>query len=266
MANTPASATGAAQQRERTAAPGPQPALPGRHPAQGRAQGQATPPLTDSRQLWAKIPPAEHYRRLLALDNDEAWQHLGDLIWLRVKHSPYMATIQRRGGSVEDQVHDLLLHVLRKIRRNALNLDDPRCFYGLLKVMVDNYLINQVRKKMVEDAAVSWDQLLTENRLTPGGKADCDQPLAILMQQTIWRIITEEVKFSKVPEHRMAVVLALQMKMGLNGLRDNQELADHLAQYLGREVTYNELGGWLHSGMQKVRQHLVNAGITSPES
>ncbi len=227
-------------------------------PADDR-QAVGRPFPVNSKALWAKMSPGEHYRRLLQMDDYEAWQHLGDLIWVRLKGNPRIFKIlQRGGGTVEDQVRSIMEHILRKIRKGGLHLDDPEKFYGLLKVIIVNFLRSILREHWIEDDVLSWEQMLTEQpSIMTSGLAN---PEDILLDQEIWQTVLSEASI-KDARHRRAVELSLKMKLGMISIVNNTELARQLSDELGESVSYAQAAAWIHSGMIQLRHYLNQKGF-----
>lgn len=221
-------------------------------------QADGRPFPINSKALWAMMSPGDHYRRLLRMDDFEAWQHLGDLIWVRIKANPRMYRILRRGGgTIEDQVRSIMEHILHKIRTGGLHLDDPEKFYGLLKVIIVNFLASVLREHWIEDDVLSWDQMVTEQ---PSIETATVNPEDLLLEQVIWQAVLSEAPI-KDPRHRRAVELSLKMKLGMIKIKNNTELARQLEAELGVVVSYDQAAAWLYSGMATLRQYLEKKGF-----
>ncbi|MBV5340743.1 MAG: hypothetical protein J0665_14505 [Deltaproteobacteria bacterium] len=222
-------------------------------------QTDGRPFPVNSKLLWAKISPGDHYRRLLRMNDFEAWQHLGDLIWVRLKGNPRTFKIlQRGGGTVEDQVRSIMEHILRKIRMGGLHLDDPEKFYGLLKVIIVNYLRSILREHWIEDDVLSWDQIIAEQ---PSNMTSASaNPEDVLLQQEIWQTVLSEASVQDA-RHRRAVELSLKMKLGVIDIKNNSELARQLSDELGASVSYAQAAAWIHSGMIQLRSYLNQKGF-----
>ncbi len=163
----------------------------------------------NSRALWAKMTPEEHYHRLCQLDDIEAWQHLGDLIWVCIAQDPRMFKILHRGGiTIEDQVRNTLAHILGKIRDNCLHLDQPEKFYALMKKIAINLMRDVLRSEKVEDG----DNInLTSNPLSHGRQWECSTPCMLeakLITKFIWEAILTKSPIEN-PKHRRALALSV---------------------------------------------------------
>lgn len=222
-------------------------------------QADGRPFPINSKALWAKMSPGEHYRRLLQIDDFQAWQHLGDLIWVRLKGNPRIYRILRRGGgSIEDQVRSIMEHILNKIRTGGLHLDDPKKFYGLLKVIIVNFLCSALRETWIEDDVLSWDQMVTEQPSVVTSATV--NPEDALLEQVIWQAVLSEAPI-KDARHRRAVELSLKMKLGMIDIKNNSELSRQLGEELGEVVSYDQAAAWIHSGMVTLRKYLNAKGL-----
>jgi hypothetical protein len=231
-------------------------------------QADGRPIPVNSKELWAKMSPQEHYQRLFLIDDIEAWRHLGDLIWVLLKNEPRMYKILQRGGvTIEDQVRDVMTHIFKKIRGGSLHLKEPGKFYGLLKVIVLNCLRTVLRKSWVEDEVVpvELDELA---RKIPSAK---DTPQEIqekkekkllhkLLQKTIWEAVFSDAPIKNM-KHRRALELSLRMKMETISIKNGTELAERLEQEFEEHVSYEKAASWVHSGMKQLRKYFKSIGL-----
>lgn len=223
-------------------------------------QVDGRPIPVNSKALWAKMTPEEHHRRLMMLDEDiEAWQHLGDLIWVRVAHDPRIYRILRRGGvSLEDQVRSIMGHILRRIEQGSLPLREPCKFYGWLKTVIIRCLQDVLRKNWVEDDATFLDETTLAHSSTKEDSLDSLERKQL--RKTIWQAVLVDAPI-KNPKHRRALELSLQMKMGAIAIKNNDEIAQRLELELGETVTTKEAGQWIHAGKQVLVKYLEEKGL-----
>lgn len=224
-------------------------------------QADSRPAPANSKELWAKMLPEDHYHRLLRIDDIEAWQHLGDLIWVHIArhHSGRIYNILRRGGrSHEDMVRSIMVHIFRKIREGTLHLSEPGKFYGLLKSIIFHCLCDVLRQPRVEDAIVDLGG--EEERLLPDSSTPEQAVEQKFMTDLIWRAVIVDAPI-KNPKHRRALELSLKMEMGIIDLKNNQELAERLSLELGEAVSYAQAASWVHSGKEILQQYLVAQGF-----
>lgn len=222
-----------------------------------RFQTDGRPVPVNSPSLWAKMTPEDHHRRLMDIDDIEAWEHLGDLVWVHLVSGDNRRRIykilQAGGCTYEDMVRSILTHILRKIRGGKLHLSEPGKFYGLLKVTIANCLIDVLRKSRVEydlaDLGGEEDKLLPD-RNTPEKTLEKK-----LLLDLIWRAIAEKTPIPN-PNHRRALELSLRMEQGTISITNNQELAERLSLELGKPVSYAQAASWIATGKQQLREYL----------
>ena len=221
---------------------------------------QTTP--VNSQTLWAKMTPEEHYHRLCQYD-DEAWQHLGDLIWVCIAQDPRMYKILHRGGiTIEDQVRNTLAHILGKIRDNCLHLDHPEKFYGLMKIIAINLMRDVLRSEKVEDGD-NININIASDQLSHKKQSECSNQCTLeaeLITKFIWEAILTQSPI-KNPKHRRALALSIEMKMGIISISNNSEIAKKLSEEFGEEVSYAKASGWIHLGKTVLVEYLRKNGL-----
>ncbi len=238
------------------------------HDAKNQEQVDGRPVPVYSKVLWAKLSPETHYHRLLQLDDIEAWQHLGDLIWVRLmgaKNRNFTNCILRRGGTtIEDLVRSIMTHVLNKIRHGQLHLSQPGNFYGLLKVIIYNFLVDIWRVPKAEDSfPIDIDEdnvsLLISTGDTPESLTETK-----LLYEMIWGAVLDDTLISN-PKHRRALELWLRMEIGSINIKNNTEIANHLATELKENVTTEQAAAWIATGKEKLLKYLNKNGVSLKE-
>jgi hypothetical protein len=228
-------------------------------------QADGRPVPVSSKALWAKLSPEAHHHRLLQIDDIEAWQHLGDLIWIRLMgetNRNFTNCILRRGGiSIEDLVRSIMTHILKRIRDGRLHLSQPGNFYGLLKVIIYNFLVDIWRVPKVEDAfSIDIDEgsipSLISNGNTPESLTETK-----LLHEMIWDAVLKTTPISN-PKHRRALELWLRMKIGTINIKNNTEIADRLSTELKKNVTTEQAAAWIAAGKEKLIKYLNKQGVS----
>ena len=203
-------------------------------------------------ELWKKMRPEEHYRRIITGADREAWDHLADLIYILLNKPFQSSKVQQRALSKEDQVKLTLKHILEKIRRNSLFLDDERKFYGLLKTIVTNCLCEVLRKPSVTDNSVPIESI---SRTLPASQTTENIFINNILYEKIWQALRKDAEMSDM-ERRAVEVSWLMNKGLLDDVKNNSQLAQKLSEEFSVKISYAKAASLIHSGQEKLQRYL----------
>jgi hypothetical protein len=210
-----------------------------------------------SEDLWKKMRPEEHYRRILYGADREAWDHLADLIYLLLKRPFQSDKVQQRALSIDDQVRQTLKHILEKIRKNKLILHDERKFYGFLKIIVTNCLCEVLRSSSAMEKNIPLESV--SNTLPSSHKTETLFITNILYEK-IWQALREEAAMSDM--ERRAVELSWLMNKGLlDDIKNNSQLARKLTEEFQQKISYEKTGALIHAGQAKLQEYLEHTWL-----
>lgn len=219
---------------------------------------------------WEKMTPAEHYRRISTSANREAWDHLAVLVYKTLVNNCVKLGIV--GVSYEDQVQQTLLHILDKLRTKALKEIDPKRFYGLLKILVVNCLIDTLRKENVDLPPALDEEGKSKDKKKPRkanasmnavGLEDVEAILASsdnversvelrFLKKKIWELLLDE---PGIPEReRRALDMSWKMDNGYLPISNNTELAQRLSLEFGEAVSYDQAAAMIHNAKKRLSE------------
>ena len=206
--------------------------------------------------IWDQIPPDVLYRRLgldenssaseVAGEDMEAWGHLARLTYI-ILYKP-VTQCPACKDSVEDQVQATLLHVVKKKKEGRLNLDDPKTFYGYLRVLILRYWYSTVRRLPAIGSETSFDDFL-ENILSFDGGINRSENLLIFQKLLETICFGSELK----EEHRLALKYYLMKESGNPEVTSREGLAQKLSEELGKKITVSSADQYVCRAKKEIR-------------
>lgn len=217
---------------------------------------------------WKRLQPAEHYKRLFVTEDETSRQHLLDLILCRLKIKYKESTYYATGVTLSDHAHSVWAEVLEKIGDGRLTMREPKKFYGLLKLIIRNSIVDNLRENGWQDIDRFGDLLLRRfSSSDDGAVADEDQlwemrdfhDIVLMVEH---RDILHQVQLALVKDapmsdfERKALILSLLVKTGQTDLSDNRDIAQALSDDTGSVVSYDKASALIHQGMLKFKAYL----------
>ncbi|MFC1523713.1 hypothetical protein ACFL6N_02870 [Thermodesulfobacteriota bacterium] len=197
--------------------------------------------------IWRKIPPEDLYRRLTGPADREAWDHLTAIVYLLLKKHFFDLNVTKI--EIDDQLQTTLLHILTKIKNGTLTIDDPRRFYGFLRLLVYNLLIDTLRPRNPIDykvAIVDIEGFLRGKKHSPQKTAEANDLI-----QVIWNILLNEADLDDY--QREIIKEDWLMKKGASGLKSFQEVTDRVNEILNLSLTYKQAAAKLNTGLARLK-------------
>lgn len=230
-------------------------------------------------ELWTRNQPAEHYFRLVGERHDEeavlliekAEVLLLDLILCRLKKVFDSYYELHCAGNIYDQAHHTWCHIIGKIKEGKLEMREPNRFYGMLKLIIDRCLIDEVRKNSWNGIILLFGDLLQKRASSLGkdeddldidallhemkaeGSLDVDFDARVALHQTLLALAKDAPMGDR---ERKALKLSVYVKTGLTELKSNSDIAKALSVELGEEITYQQAATLIHSGMAALKSFL----------
>ena len=213
--------------------------------------------------LWDEIPPEILYRRLGLADNSsdyeisgqdlEAWEHLAKVVY-KVLYYP-VTRCMAYNDLVESQVQDTLLHILNKRKKGKLNLEDPRRFYGYLKVLVMRYWYSTVRRLPTIGIVMSFDDFLEDIISTEDDYKKIDDMAAYHKMLSII-CLGDELK----EEYRLSLKYHLMKEGGDPEFDSIKKLAEKLSKDLGKKISISSAYKYIREAKKELMSLLLKTG------
>lgn len=212
--------------------------------------------------IWDEIPPDILYRRL-GLDNNssdyeisgqdmEAWEHLAKVVY-KVLYYP-VTRCKAYTDLVESQVQDTLLHILKKREKGKLSLEDPRKFYGYLKVLIMRHWYSTVRRLPTTGIVISFDDFLEDILSEDDNKKIDDRLDSHKMLQII--CLGDELKVKS----RLALKYYLIKESGDPEFDTIEKLAAMLSKDLGKKISVSNAYKYIREAKKEIMALLLKTG------
>ena len=228
----------------------------------------AYPVPEDCYATWKRWLPEDHYHRLFDPSDKEARMHLLNLILCRLKKEYYDTSVLKTGTTRDDLAHEIWAGVVEKIRDGRLDMRFPSAFYGLLKRIIANDIVNNFRRNGWDGVGRFGDMILRRFSPVNEGKEIDECQLRELRDfhdvemSTHHRYVLQQVLLALAKEapmkelERKALTLSILIKMGQSELSNNEDIAVALSVDTGEEITYGKASSLICKGLEAFKAYL----------
>ncbi len=224
--------------------------------------------------LWKRWTPEEHYRRLQDKDDEEARLHLLNLIICKLKIKYFESSVCLTGVTYSDLAHTIWAEIIEKMRvGGSLVMRQPNRFYGMVKLIIRNAVVDNYRKYGWRDIEHIGDICASRSAGSDGkNTVSEDQLLEMRSYDDIerdshHRDILRLVQLALIKEapmkalERHALLLAVLLKTGRSDIKGNDGIARTLCAETGKDITCEMAGAFIYRGMKALKKYLEEKGI-----